>query len=234
MIENEARPDHTKIKSPALMITVINPGAHVVKQLTKQCLVYELHITSFFTNKLELTRVEVFGDRSNEPLASYRGEELARQITHVGFMDRTVAGLLGLTVPSDQPDERTIGPGLRAVMFLLIAVDKEADIPRFLRHRLFFKPTAMSASDTEDVVEGAQINVIRKRPLVLGPPLRGAGWLAAGALSNTSYHRRSVFPLDGRARIAQRFATDWSKRGPDGNGYHDECANTNFYAYGAE
>jgi non-heme chloroperoxidase len=34
MVENEARPDHTKIKSPALMITVINPGAHMVKQLT--------------------------------------------------------------------------------------------------------------------------------------------------------------------------------------------------------
>jgi len=33
MIENEARPDHTKIKSPALMITVVNPGAYVVKQL---------------------------------------------------------------------------------------------------------------------------------------------------------------------------------------------------------
>jgi non-heme chloroperoxidase len=34
MIENEAHPDHTKIKSPALMITVINRGAHAVKQLT--------------------------------------------------------------------------------------------------------------------------------------------------------------------------------------------------------
>jgi hypothetical protein len=34
MIENEARPDHTKIQSPALMITVINPSANAVKQLT--------------------------------------------------------------------------------------------------------------------------------------------------------------------------------------------------------
>ena len=34
MIETEARPDHTKIKSPSLMITVVNPGAHAVKQLT--------------------------------------------------------------------------------------------------------------------------------------------------------------------------------------------------------
>jgi pimeloyl-ACP methyl ester carboxylesterase len=33
MFQTEARPDHTRIKSPALMITVINPGAHAVKQL---------------------------------------------------------------------------------------------------------------------------------------------------------------------------------------------------------
>src|SRR5262249_239748 len=33
MIQSEARPDHTKIKAPALMITVINPGAYAVKQL---------------------------------------------------------------------------------------------------------------------------------------------------------------------------------------------------------
>jgi murein DD-endopeptidase len=207
-----------------------------VKADGKQCLVYELHITNFFTNKLDLTRIEVLGDRSKEPLASYHGEELDCQIAHVGFIDRAVAGVVGLAAPSDQPNERTIRPGLRAVMFLLLTVEKETDVPEFLRHRLFFKPTAMSASDNEDVVEGAQINVIRKRPLVLGPPLRSGGWLAAGALSNTSYHRRSVFPIDGRGRaqIPERFAIDWAKLGPDGNPFHDGYANTNAYSYGEE
>src|SRR5258705_13345894 len=76
-----------------------------VKANGKQCLVYEMHITNFFTNRLDLTRVEVFGDRSNEPLASYHGEELARQIAHVGFLDRAVVDVLGVTMPSDQPDE---------------------------------------------------------------------------------------------------------------------------------
>jgi pimeloyl-ACP methyl ester carboxylesterase len=33
MVESEARPEHSKIKSPALMITVINPGAYVARQL---------------------------------------------------------------------------------------------------------------------------------------------------------------------------------------------------------
>ena len=34
LVETEARPDHTKIKSPALMFTVINPGATAIKRLT--------------------------------------------------------------------------------------------------------------------------------------------------------------------------------------------------------
>jgi len=33
LLQTEARPDHTKIKSPALMITVVNPGAYTVTQL---------------------------------------------------------------------------------------------------------------------------------------------------------------------------------------------------------
>ena len=52
------------------------------------------------------------------------------------------ADLLGVTVPPDQPDERVIGPGLRAVIFLLIATTGTGDVPQSLRHRLYFKPTA--------------------------------------------------------------------------------------------
>ncbi len=33
LLQNEARPDHTRIKAPALMITVVNPGAYTVTQL---------------------------------------------------------------------------------------------------------------------------------------------------------------------------------------------------------
>jgi hypothetical protein len=43
---------------------------------------------------------------------------------------------------------------------------------------------------------------------VLSAPLRGDNWQAANGPSNTSGHRRSIIPIDGRARIAQRFAID--------------------------
>ena len=206
-----------------------------VKMNGRQCILYEVHITNFFTNRLELIRVEVLGDGATAPpLASYTGEELTRQMAHVGFWDRAVADLLGVTVPPDQPDERVIAPGLRAVVFLLVGANGSADVPKSLRHRLYFKPTALSRDENDNVIEGAQIAVNRRTPLVLGAPLRGGGWLAAGGPSNTSFHRRAIMALGGKARIPQRFATDWSQLGGDGRPFRGERANTNFYAYGAE
>ena len=43
-----------------------------------------------------------------------------------------------------------------------------------------------------------------------------------------------IMVLGGKARIPQRFATDWAKLGADGSSFHGERANTNFYGYGAE
>lgn len=207
-----------------------------VKMNGRQCLVYELHITNFFTNRVELLRVEVLGDGTSAlPLASYSGEELTRQMAHAGRLDRAIpAELLGAAAPSDQPDERVIGPGLHAVIFLLIAANGTADVPKSLRHRVYFKPTALSGGEQDNVIEGAQVTVNRRAPVVLGAPLRGEGWLAAGGLSNMSYHRRVILALGGKARIPQRFATDWVKLGADGSSFHGERANTNFYGYGAE
>jgi murein DD-endopeptidase MepM/ murein hydrolase activator NlpD len=54
-------------------------------------------------------------------------------------------------------------------------------------------------------------------------------------ISNTSIHRRALIPAAGRARIAQRFATDWIKLGADGRAFHGNPANNaNWYAYGTE
>jgi murein DD-endopeptidase MepM/ murein hydrolase activator NlpD len=124
---------------------------------------------------------------------------------------------------------------MRAVVFLQILVNTEADLPRSLHHRLFFKPDDASASGEERVVDGAVVMIRRSPPLVIAPPLRGDGWLAANGISNTSVHRRAIITAAGRARIAQRFATDWIKLGADGRAFRgDPTISANWYAYGTE
>lgn len=70
---------------------------------------------------------------------------------------------------------------------------------------------------------------------MVGSPLRGEGWLAFSALSNTNSHRRTLVMVNGKARIAQRFATDWTRIGADGLAFRgDPSKNANWSAYGAD
>jgi murein DD-endopeptidase len=194
-----------------------------VKANGKVHLFYELHLTNFRAKSLELTRVEVLGDAANvSPLASCKDEELTGRMARPG-------------APPDLSDVRIIGGGMRAVLFLQITMDKEADVPRALRHRLFFKPEESNANGEERVVDGALVVIHRSAPLVIGSPLRGEGWVALSGMSNTSLHRRTIVVVNGKARIAQRFATDWTRVGVDGLAFRgDPAKNANWFAYGAE
>src|SRR5262249_25397407 len=155
------------------------------------------------TNDLELLRVEVFGDETNKPpLASYSGEELASRLGYAGFRTLTKELLesFGISLPPGEPAERVIERGRRGVIYLILTVDRVADIPTALHHRLVFKSDA-PINRPQDVVEGAPVVVHRSAPPVLGAPLRGEGWVAGEGLSDTSHHRRVIVPIGGKARI---------------------------------
>jgi hypothetical protein len=216
------RPAQAQFLAVFAQVEVPNPPTPV-KADGKVYLLYELHITNFRAANLELMRVEVLGDDGKaKPLATYQDAEL------VGMLHRPGA-------PADLADKRNIGGGLRAVLFLQLIFNSEADVPKALRHRVVFKPNEMMLREGAGVVEGARVSVRQSKPLIISSPLRGAGWLAANGPSNTSGHRRTIIVLEGRARIPQRFATDWVKLGPDGRLLHDDPSkNANWYDYSTE
>jgi hypothetical protein len=182
-------------------------------------LLYELHITNFDASALLLTRVDILGDDpSAPPLASYQDAELISRLERYGL-------------PGEIPDKRLIGGGLRAVVYLQLILDAESDVPSALHHRLSFLHDGKEVG----IVEGARVVVEQRAPLVVGPPLPGEGWLAINGLGNTSGHRRALIAVDGKVRIAQRFATDWVLIGADGQVFHgDPAKNENWYGYGVE
>jgi len=154
----------------------------------------------------------------------------------VSYRDAELIDLLARPgAPPDLPDKRVIGGGMRAVVFLQLMLNTETDLPRSLHHRLLFKPGGTDPTGAERVVDGASVVVHRSTPVAIAPPLRGESWLAANGISNISVHRRALIPVNGKARIAQRFATDWIKLGADGRAFHDDPANNaNWYSYGTE
>jgi murein DD-endopeptidase MepM/ murein hydrolase activator NlpD len=83
--------------------------------------------------------------------------------------------------------------------------------------------------------EVAPISLSTVKPIALGAPLHGTGWIASNGPGNNSVHRRALTPINGTATIAQRFAIDWTNRGADSNTYAgDPNQNRSYHAYGAE
>jgi hypothetical protein len=205
---------------PAIMEVPFAPIP--VKAMDKINLAYELHITNFSRTNLTLMGVEVLADDvPRSSLASYRDAELLKR-------------LLVISPNADSPEKSVIGGGQRAIVFLMISTDA-SNTPTALHHRLFFKPPPADSGDKEQTVEGMRVAVQNGKALVIGSPLRGR-WIAVNGFSNDTGHRRSTIPIDGEARVPQRFATDWVKLGDDGliarNG--DLSQNANYYTYGAE
>lgn len=182
-------------------------------------LLYELHLTNFSARNVELVRIEVFDDSSKpRMLANYKDTDLTSMLARPG------AGQIS--------DKRVIAGGMRAVVFIELVFDRSAPIPSALQHRLFFKSTDGQA---EDSIETTLLAVKRIAPLVVASPLRGDGWVALSGMSNTSGHRRTIVVVNGKARIAQRFATDWVRAGADGLAFRGDPAKlSNWSAYGAE
>ncbi len=86
----------------------------------------------------------------------------------------------------------------------------------------------------KDTVNGPAVAVVQESAPVLRAPLRGSARIAFNAFSNET-HRRALVIVDGKGRIAQRFAIDWMCLGPDGRLFHgDPKSNASFYDYGAE
>jgi murein DD-endopeptidase MepM/ murein hydrolase activator NlpD len=184
----------------------------------KAHLVYELHIANMGRSDCKLTRVEVAaGDSSGKSLATFAGAEL-ENIT---------------VLPGQTASERTkLSPGAIAVVFMWVTLDRPENVPATLRHRLSMK---VGDYPEELTLETPPVEVSRGPVVVISPPLRGDNWLAGNGPSNSSGHRRALIPIDGRARISQRFAIDWVRLNPDGSTHEgDPKNNKNYRAYGEE
>lgn len=191
-----------EIDVPVAPIAVTGHGGATI-------LLYELHMTNFSPVALHLQRIEVLNGTTS--LVAYEGA--------------TLNGILEQFGPDDPTEKRVLGPGLRAVAFILARVNQNATVPTTLRNKI--------------TVDGYSIEnnlkVSESKPIVLGPPLHGTDWMAGNGPSNTSGHRRALMPVEGRLHIAQRFATDWVKVGPNGQTFSGDAKdNKTHYAYGSE
>lgn len=184
-------------------------------------LAYELHITNFRTSEVELTGVDILDPDRNVSVRSYRDRELAATLSHAGKRDRAA-------------DARVVGAGVRAVMFLWLALDDSLPMPARLRHRIELDVMTPSGRERA-MVEGAASDVRGDAPVALDPPLRGGPWAAVYDPTMIGGHRTSIYAVDGKARIPGRFAIDWIKLDEDARPARGDATSiANWHGYGAD
>lgn len=176
-------------------------------------LVYELRITNVGRRDLALRRLDVTA--AGAGLASFEGDSLKAIAVRVG----------------DGGDGRTVPAGRQALVYLAIRVPGDR-VPSRLEHRFLVSSPDSLAAPPADTLAGYVVPVDHRPAITIQSPLRGGPWLAANGPGNSSGHRRTVIPLDGQARIPQRYAVDWVLYGPDGALFHgDSTKNENWYGY---
>jgi murein DD-endopeptidase MepM/ murein hydrolase activator NlpD len=178
-------------------------------------LLYELHVRNAGSAPVTLSRVEVLDAHrlKDEPIAVFEGEALN-------------AVLRSGDEPADA-SARDLPAGEEAVVFVGVALDQAERVPSALVHRV---------RSGETMSEGAAVGTQHTELKVLGPPTRGAGWLASDAPSNDAdnHHRRGLVEIDGKRVISRRYAIDW-KRQDGGSSYSgDPLDPRSYHAYGAE
>ncbi len=216
---------------------------------------YELHITNLTNSAIDLRSVEVWA----APATALRAE--GRQGTPVGggapsdgqpllrLEDTRLRSALLRPGLGDNPEEpQRVGPGLRAVVWIWLDLHGVARGKLELEHALTVRrvdanadsaqataPVPASESIEERVLRIAPVRLETLVPVVLGPPLRGGPWVVGNGPSNFTHHRRALIPMDGRVRIAQRFAIDYALLNDDGRPWRgDELDNASYHGYGAE
>lgn len=199
-----------------------------VKADGKLRLYYELHITNFRRRAQTLTKVDVFDKENQKVLASYQFEKLQKILVPIGAP--------GDLKESNQGAE--VGSGKRAILFILVSLEKGTPVPRTLIHHLFIKYTRKDGSSIEVQGEGGAVSVLPGNPLLIDPPVRGGMWVVGnGPGDGPKGHRvyGAIQPWNGRALLSQRYAFDYLKLDEAGRLVQGDAGrNSDWSGYGEE
>ena len=207
------QPRAQQIGRAPVEIHVPRPPTPIVA-LGRGHLVYELHTTNFGTSAVTLQQIDVLdGERSL--LASWSGNQLWQRIRIVGQPDGTPSAI------------EPLQPGMRAVAYLWISLQPGASTPKALMHRL----TLVDSAAQRETITSTAVP-LPQAALPTASPVRGGPWVAIRGPSNASGHRLSLVTVEGRTRVPQRFAVDWTLLGDDGLPFRGSRTEvTNWYGY---
>lgn len=180
-------------------------------------LVYELLLTNTIPLPVTVTAVEV--------LDAGRGDTVA--ILSDAVLTAAMSSLAGDEVAATTLPPSTVG----VVWFDLPFADRTA-LPATVEHRVTLELPPGEGVPPSITATGGRADVDHRSPVVLGPPLLGPGWLAAGSCCDGP-HRRAFQAVNSRLYLSQRFAIDFNLLDAQGRiAVAPLSVNTNHAGYG--
>jgi len=180
-------------KLTPLVAEIIAPPHVVPGSDGKRHLVYELAVTNITGGAVRFEQLKVIDPTSKATLAVLGPDELAKRVTPGA---------------SRGHETRDLAAYQFAVIFLHVPLADGTKAPARITHEITAHLAVANADLTMVLGEGP---VVATAPVVLGPPLRGTGYVAADGCCDSIRHVRALLAIDGRFHLAQRFAIDWEQ-----------------------
>lgn len=214
--------EKTEHVPPVLEMTVPFPPVPVPSQ-NGMNLAYELELGPADSQVPVLDKVEVLDPVTGKILYSAEGELLTALYHPASVPPPTPAELRNGTGKLSQP---------RVSLWFVVSPDA---VPDRLTHRLTLNRTA--SRQTPLTITGGEVAVrTGQKPVVVGSPIKGAGWLAMETTSPDTHHFSAQITMNGVTRVPQRYAQDWilldPVTGKAASG--DASVARNYYGFGKE
>lgn len=180
-------------------------------------LVYEVWLTNFSSQDSTIESVTVLGDE--QVLQVLEGDPLAARIRLAG----------------QNHYGATLAASVMGMLSIHVVIPPDRSIPRQLSHRVTARVRAAPPGQEQITRTGGEVQVDRQDVVVVGPPLQGRGYVSADSCCDAVRHTRAALPVNGRIRLAQRFAVDWEQLDAQNRIYHGPQTDPQSYTiYGQE
>lgn len=188
----------------------------------KNFLVYEIHLTNYFSEPVTLTTLTVNGNNLDSHPFVYKNTDFSDLIHTIGVKKE----------PASYP--LVFQPGITKIVLMWLPFDKSSDIPSSLIHKIELNGFIKGKDQTFTLTTNPMV-IKNIPPIVIGSPLHGSNWIAGSAPSNTSPHRMTGLIVNGHDYFAQRYAIDFIQIDDKGGSFQgDEHKNTSYYCYGQD
>jgi hypothetical protein len=180
-------------KITPLTAQVIAPPHVVPGSDGKHHIVYELAVTNVTGGAVRFEKLAVIDPATRATLAVLGRDELAKRVTPGA---------------SRGHETRDLAAYQFAIIFLHVPLAQGAKFPARITHDITAHFAVANADATLAVGETP---VVATATVVLGPPLRGKGYVAADGCCDSIRHVRALLAIDGKFHLSQRFAIDWEQ-----------------------